>query len=406
MKDIVIRISDLNKDYFINDLRQTTRHPNPFQSKKESHVFHALKDINLEIEKGEVIGIIGPNGAGKSTLLKLISEVTIPTSGNIEIQGSVASILEIGIGFQPDLTGFENIFLSGSLYGLTKNQIKKKTCEIIDMFGFPDFIHTAVKYYSSGMYMRLAFSIITHIDADIYLFDEVLNVGDLNFKNKGVSKIKELKNKGKTVLIITHAAQSLIKLFDRVLILDSGEIKFYGNPDLAIKIDYGLLTNNSKLVSKQINQINQNELLQKQNLFNIDFQSKLWLNFLKIYNSKTNDFLCTDYEIIIETIFHVNCKINFRMGVIIKDYNDNVIANCFSDEIDTIENKGEYNIKAIFPPNTFRSNFFMIDIVIVSMDSIIMSYTNALKFRLSSSDNQSSFEIFGYINPTVCFEIN
>ena len=184
----------------------------------------AVNNISIDIKKGEVICITGHNGSGKSTLLKMIAEVTQPTSGEIEIDGKVASILEIGIGFQPEISGYENIFLSGAMYGLKKSEIEAKIDSIIDMFGFPEFINTPVKYYSSGMYMRLAFSIIVNINADIYLFDEVTSVGDTDFRTKVIHEISRLKDRNATVLIVTHTPTIFSKISDRFLLFDKGTI--------------------------------------------------------------------------------------------------------------------------------------------------------------------------------------
>jgi ABC-type polysaccharide/polyol phosphate transport system ATPase subunit len=218
-----------------------------FKTNKSSNFF-ALKDINLEIKQGEIIGIIGPNGAGKSTLLKILAEVTPPSKGEVEIYGKLASILEIGIGFQPELSGYENIFLVGQLYGLRKKEIAKKIEKIIELFGFPNFINTEVKYYSSGMYMRLAFSIIINIEADIYLFDEILNVGDAAFQWQALAEIKKLKEKGKTVLIVTHVPKTIHNLCDRMLLLIKSEQISFDHPnDVIIEYQRIIQKQNKKL---------------------------------------------------------------------------------------------------------------------------------------------------------------
>ena len=217
--EIAISIRNLSKEYYrIEKSGRFSRKPT------KGTGFRAVNNISLEIRKGEVICITGHNGSGKSTLLKMIADVTLPTSGEIEINGKVASILEIGIGFQPEISGYENIFLSGAMYGLKKSEINAKIDRIIDMFGFPDFINTPVKYYSSGMYMRLAFSIIVNINADIYLFDEVTSVGDTEFRTKVIHEISRLKGRNATVLIVTHTPTLFSKISDRFLLFDNGTI--------------------------------------------------------------------------------------------------------------------------------------------------------------------------------------
>lgn len=218
-QETAISIRNLSKEYY------RTEKSSRFSRKSAKGTgFLAVNNISIEIRKGEVICITGHNGSGKSTLLKMIAEVTLPTSGEIEINGKVASILEIGIGFQPEISGYENIFLSGAMYGLKKSEIEAKIDRIIEMFGFPDFINTPVKYYSSGMYMRLAFSIIVNIDADIYLFDEVTSVGDTEFRTKVTREISRLKDRKATILIVTHTPTLFSKISDRFLLFDKGTI--------------------------------------------------------------------------------------------------------------------------------------------------------------------------------------
>jgi len=217
--ETAISIRNLSKSY-----SRAEKRSNLLRKPAKSESFFAVDNISLDIQKGEVVCISGHNGSGKSTLLKMIAEVTQPTSGEIEIDGKVASILEIGIGFQPEISGYENIFLSGAMYGLKKSEIEKKIDRIIEMFGFPDFINTPVKYYSSGMYMRLAFSIIVNIEADIYLFDEVTSVGDTEFRQKVIREISRLKSQKATILVVTHTPTLFSKISDRFLTFDKGKI--------------------------------------------------------------------------------------------------------------------------------------------------------------------------------------
>lgn len=217
--ETAISIRNLSKEYY------RAEKSSPFSRKSTKGTgFLAVNNISLDIKKGEIVCITGHNGSGKSTLLKMIAEVTQPTAGEIEIDGKVASILEIGIGFQPEISGYENIFLSGAMYGLKKSEIEKKIDKIIDMFGFPEFINTPVKYYSSGMYMRLAFSIIVNIEADIYLFDEVTSVGDTEFRTKVTREISRLKSNNATILVVTHTPALFSRISDKFIIFDKGRI--------------------------------------------------------------------------------------------------------------------------------------------------------------------------------------
>lgn len=187
--------------------------------------FWALKDINFEIQPGERVGIIGRNGAGKSTLLKLLSRITEPTTGRLEIKGRVASLLEVGTGFHPELTGRENIFLNGSILGMSKTEIKRKFDDIVDFAEVAQFLDTPVKRYSSGMYVRLAFAVAAHLEPEILIVDEVLAVGDAEFQKKCIGKMKDVGNEGRTVLFVSHNMNSVEQLCTRALWLNQGGIK-------------------------------------------------------------------------------------------------------------------------------------------------------------------------------------
>lgn len=186
--------------------------------------FWALKDINCEVKKGEVLGIIGKNGAGKSTLLKILSRVTTPTEGVVKIKGRVASLLEVGTGFHPELTGRENVYLNGTILGMTKSEIDRKFDEIVAFSGIEKFIYTPVKRYSSGMYVRLAFAVAAHLEPEILLVDEVLAVGDVEFQRKCLGKMKDVAGQGRTVLFISHNMGAIRNLCRRTMLLDGGRV--------------------------------------------------------------------------------------------------------------------------------------------------------------------------------------
>lgn len=184
----------------------------------------ALKDINIDVNKGEVIGLIGRNGAGKSTLLKLLSQVTSPTEGSIKIEGRIASLLEIGTGFHPELTGKENVFLNGAILGMTKDEIYAKLDEIIKFSGIGNYINTPVKRYSSGMMVRLGFAVAAHLEPEILVVDEVLAVGDADFQKKCIGKMKDVAGQGRTVIFVSHNMASIAKLCERSILIDNGRI--------------------------------------------------------------------------------------------------------------------------------------------------------------------------------------
>lgn len=197
--------------------------------KRNKSFFPALNNINLSIDEGEVVGIIGPNGAGKSTLLKIISRITPPTEGSIVLNGKVASLLEVGTGFHPELTGRENIYLNGSILGLSKKEIDNRLHEIIEFSGVDQFIDTPLKNYSSGMQLRLAFSVAAHLDPDILLVDEVLAVGDMRFQEKCLGKMEKLsKEAGRTIIFVSHNLDVIAKFCTRTILLNKGEIVLDG----------------------------------------------------------------------------------------------------------------------------------------------------------------------------------
>ena len=197
--------------------------------------FWALKNISFEVQKGERIGIIGHNGAGKSTLLKLLSRVTAPSEGKISYNGRIASMLEVGTGFHPELTGRENVYMNGAILGMTKAEIDKKFDEIVEFAEIGKFIDTPVKRYSSGMYVKLAFSVAAHLDCEILIVDEVLAVGDAKFQEKCLGRMDEIATKGgRTILYVSHNMNTVKQLCNRCILLDKGEVSFVGNTDEAI----------------------------------------------------------------------------------------------------------------------------------------------------------------------------
>ncbi len=231
--DIAISVRGLNKAYSITHQREKhstfteavlDRVRHPFR-KTPRETFHALKDVNFEIEKGEIVGIIGRNGAGKSTLLKILSRITEPTSGEIDLHGRVGSLLEVGTGFHPELTGRENIFLNGAILGMARGEIVRQLDEIVSFADIERFLDTPVKRYSSGMYVRLAFAVAAHLSADILIIDEVLAVGDIAFQKKCMGKMEQISTKnGRTVLLVSHQLGIVMQLCRQTILLDRGAI--------------------------------------------------------------------------------------------------------------------------------------------------------------------------------------
>ena len=201
--------------------------------------FMALSDVSFEVKKGEALGIIGGNGAGKSTMLKLLSQVTAPTAGTIRINGRVASMLEVGTGFHPELTGRENVYLNGAILGMTRKEIDEKMDDIIEFSEVRQFIDTPVKRYSSGMYVKLAFSVAAHLDSEIMIMDEVLAVGDVAFQNKCIKKMREVADSGRTILYVSHNMNTIRKLCDKCIVLNKGTIAYIGDVEQAVSLYMG-----------------------------------------------------------------------------------------------------------------------------------------------------------------------
>jgi homopolymeric O-antigen transport system ATP-binding protein len=259
MSDTVISVENVSKAYRLGQIGGGTLKedfarywaklrgkPDPFLKIGEEHharhmgeQFWALDDVSFEVKQGEVLGIIGRNGAGKSTLLKILSQVTTPTSGQIKIKGRIASLLEVGTGFNPEMTGRENVFLNGAILGMTKAEIRKKFDEIVAFSEIEEFIDTPVKRYSSGMYVRLAFAVAAHLEPEILICDEVLAVGDQQFQDKCIGKMQDVSKGGRTVLFVSHNTHAVQQLCSRALLFENGRLSFKGKVDAAINLYMG-----------------------------------------------------------------------------------------------------------------------------------------------------------------------
>jgi lipopolysaccharide transport system ATP-binding protein len=249
--DIAIRVRGLGKKYtiggpqekyltmrdaIVNSMKAPFRRLATRGADQSTNEFWALKDVSFDVHKGEVVGIIGRNGAGKSTLLKILSRITTPTEGEVELHGRVGSLLEVGTGFHPEMTGRENIFLNGSILGMKKNEIEQKFDEIVRFAEIDKFIDTPVKRYSSGMYVRLAFAVAAHLEPEILVVDEVLAVGDAGFQKKCLGKMGEVAKEGRTVLFVSHNMGAIRQLCSEAILLDAGHIVMSGDVEQIIQI--------------------------------------------------------------------------------------------------------------------------------------------------------------------------
>ena len=341
----------------------------------------ALKDINFEVNKGVVLGIIGKNGAGKSTLLKLLSKVTKPTTGSISTRGRIASLLEVGTGFHPELTGRENIFLNGAILGMKKNEIKAKFDEIVDFSGCERYIETPVKRYSSGMHVRLAFAVAAHLDPEILVVDEVLAVGDAEFQSKAIGKMKNIsEGEGRTVLFVSHNMASIKTLCDKAILLENGSISMRGNVNDIVNsyINSNLSIHNSPEISKNYIKRIQEGIINKNNP-TFEIEKIQMLNNKKKPSSSfySNENICVNIEI--KTLRTIP---ELRIAIQINDEeNNNLLTSISNDDESFIEflsneriSVGNYNIKCNIPSNIFsqKKYYLSLEIINVKIEHLIL----------------------------------
>ena len=305
----------------------------------------SLKDINFEVQQGDVLGVIGRNGAGKSTLLKILSKVTAPTTGSVKVKGRIASLLEVGTGFHPELTGRENIYLNGAILGMRKHEITRKLDEIIAFAGVEKYVDTPVKRYSSGMYVRLAFAVAAHLESEILIVDEVLAVGDAEFQQKCLGKMGDIaKSDGRTILFVSHNMPSISTLCNRAILLKNGKISIDSSVANSITSYFGgeNMTNYSSDIS-------------------LKYKDIFELNEINIYNLESEDLnvILDHKEIVLETIFHFSdIPTNFHITYHL--YNEQGEA-LFSFSHEKIELKtGKNKLLFIFSTFFFQSgNFYL-----------------------------------------------
>jgi lipopolysaccharide transport system ATP-binding protein len=329
---------------------------------KEENVFWALRDVSFEVKKGQILGIIGPNGAGKSTILKILSEVIPPTNGHIEYRGNMLSILDIGTGFHPDLSGYDNIFLNASILGMKKSETATKVDEIITFSGIGNFINEPVKNYSNGMYLRLALSIALFTDYEIILLDEVISVGDAEFRYKAVQKIKEQVQEGRTCIMISHDLGSVLSLCDYCILLEKGEIIYSGKSKDTVE-DYFKKVYNTLAVEK------------------VPVLDHEKCRLISVEPAKKSFFM--DEQIGLKIKFEKKVAEDIDIVLKIRSYSSNVMSDC---EIYRPEYKeknlapGIYETECIIPANIFNTGTYIIDIILGDKISILVEYPFANKF--------------------------
>ena len=358
MSDLAIKIQGLSKEYNIgskkSDSLRDTLSGLLVPSKRSANSFWALKDVSFNINAGEAVGIIGRNGAGKSTLLKILSKITHPTSGRIELDGRVASLLEVGTGFHPELTGRENIFLNGTILGMSRAEINKKFDAIVDFSGVEKFLDTPVKHYSSGMYVRLAFSVAAYLEPEILVVDEVLAVGDAEFQRKCLGKMSEVADKGRTVLFVSHNMGAIKTLCNSAVLLDSGQVVTQGRPDDVI----------SAYLQKTKSQL----------AYSIDTQSKAHLDasitgvsLRTVEGVELNEFSMDDpFQVIVEIESKKICDLTLSAQV--KELNHNPIFHfsCGDESFKITGEKGTQFIEVTIPPLNLYPGQYILRLALVN----------------------------------------
>lgn len=353
MSEQVMRVSNIGKKYEL--MTEQDKHDTfasvllnsfkgGFKKKKNKGEFWALKDVSFNVNKGERIGIIGHNGAGKSTLLKVFSRITVPTEGEIEVKGKIASLLEVGTGFHMELTGRENIYLNGSILGMSRSEIDAKFDDIVEFSEIGQFLDTPVKRYSSGMFVKLAFAVASHLDPDILIVDEVLAVGDMKFQEKCLGKMEDVASGGRTIIYVSHSMRTVQQLCTRVIVMNHGKIIYDGDVNEGVKIymentkspeiynDLSLCERDSTITKKI--KMNSVEILNKDNCmftnkekikFKLNWKSSekienLYLRLIIHYADNTPAGMCISPEINDESecIFNFGCS-NIAPGKYLAD---------------------------------------------------------------------------------------
>jgi lipopolysaccharide transport system ATP-binding protein len=403
MNDVILKVENLSKQYrlgivgtrtishdFNRFLARIRGKEDPYLKigesndrsiKGESEYVWALKDINFEVKRGEVLGIIGKNGAGKSTLLKILSKVTGPTKGCIKSNGRIASLLEVGTGFHPEMTGKENIFLNGAILGMTKKEISDKLDEIVSFSGCERYIDTPVKRYSSGMKVRLAFAVAAHLEPDILIVDEVLAVGDAEFQKKAIGKMQDISNEGgRTVLFVSHNMAAIKNLCTRTILLDKGEITYEGTTNETI--DFYLNTQHKKA----------NELLSKRT--DRSGSGEVRFTQVELLNHNGNyltEIISGDYaRFRLHFVFNKNIPPeDLIFGLVIYDNNEVKIADFYSDEMGRSFKNIKTYVDLELPKLMLRGGDYSVVIVVQRLKPVFQQIDlvhNVLNFKVFSGD--------------------
>lgn len=383
--------SDLQRWYYrvrgLEDPFLKIGETNDRTQKGHSDVVWALRDINFEVKQGEVLGIVGRNGAGKSTLLKLLSRVTKPTTGSIKVRGRIASLLEVGTGFHPELTGRENIFLNGAILGMTKSEVRSKFDEIVDFSGVERYIDTPVKRYSSGMYVRLAFAVAAHLEPEILIIDEVLAVGDAEFQKKCLGKMKDVSGQGRTVLFVSHNMVAVRTLCTNCLFLENGMVKTVGETEQVI---------NKYMVNRQASHLSPDQRIPVNEFIEVK----------EVLLKSENEYAISD-DIALELEFNVLKQMEkFNFSLVLYDVHETPIFNSLSNVVQITP--GHYRASVIFPKNFLNDTHYNIRLLAVQNSKAIFDVNNLVSFdarELQSRNVDWYGKFIGVIRPNLNWSI-
>ena len=350
-------------------------HPKQANQKED---FWALNGVNFEVKQGEKVGIIGKNGAGKSTLLKVISRITEPTDGKIEFYGKISSMLEVGTGFNRELTGRENIYLNGAILGMTRAEIDAKFDDILEFSEVGKFIDTPVKRYSSGMFVRLAFAVASHLDPDILLVDEVLAVGDTRFQKKCIQKMRSIADSGKTILFVSHQMNTIRQLCDRVIVLKEGKVIYDG------EVEGGIRLYNSEAYMEKRNHYEYKDLARLPG-YNLDKAEILSLDILHNESCIYEADEPIDFKLKLKTKVPDIGDLSFRM--LIWQADETPIETAFTKTFANINDVGEYEVEATIRNHNLAPGLYKLTLI------------------LSGGNSSSNSENLDYIYPAFVFEV-
>ncbi|MEZ6136562.1 MAG: ABC transporter ATP-binding protein [Pirellulaceae bacterium] len=344
----------------------------PASSLQPVNEFWALKDVSFEVKQGEVVGIIGRNGAGKSTLLKILSRITEPTSGRFGVRGRVASLLEVGTGFHPELTGRENIFVSGITLGMTRAEIKKRFDEIVDFSGVEKFLDTPVKRYSSGMQVRLGFAVAAHLESEILIVDEVLAVGDAEFQKKCIGKLEQLSHRGRTVVLVSHSMSAVTCMCSHAILIANGRVEAKGNVGEVLE-RYQSKFNSNIADSKSLRDLRtENVFVSGASVYSSGGDSQE-ITITRAIVIEFSMVVCTSGN-----LFNPSVVLENDSGVIVLNSFPSLSASVFQDPLDP----GVYKCRLTIPPNLLNDELYKVSIYIIrDRQRVELLLENVLKMQ-------------------------